>query len=336
MTEPRATSLPRRNQITRLLVIIIGLAGISLLVGHFGDLQHFVALARQAQPLWLLVALVLQLGTYLAVALGWRAVLRRAGAPQPLRKLLLVAVSKLFADQALPGAGLGGHVLLIDRLTALGTPRGAAVAALLISMVGYYASYAALALIMLLVLWLNQHATPLLTGLVTTFLLVALAIPTLALWLRHRGSQPLPAQVERIGPIRKILSIIGEAPADLVGDRRLLMLVTLFNGLVFIADAATLAACLLALGLPFTPATAFVALMAASIATTLAPIPLGLGSFEATSTAMLRSLGIPFEAALIATLLLRGLTLWLPLLPSLLMMRGGARSPSASHAKDPT
>ena len=92
---------------------------------------------------------------------------------------------------------------------------------------------------------------------------------------------------------------------------------------MFLADSATLAACLLALGLPFQPATAFLALMAGSIAATLAPIPLGLGSFEASCTAMMISLGVPFEAALTSTLLLRGLTLWLPLVPSLIMMRGG-------------
>jgi uncharacterized membrane protein YbhN (UPF0104 family) len=176
---------------------------------------------------------------------------------------------------------------------------------------------------MLLVLWLHRHATPLLVGLVTTFLLVALAIPALALWLRHRGSQSLPPWLERLGPVRKILVIMGEAPGELVGDRRLLVLVSLLNGCVFVADSATLATCLLALGLPFEPATAFLALMAGSIAATLAPIPLGLGSFEASATAMLSSLGIPFEAALTATLLLRGLTLWLPLLPSLVMMRRG-------------
>lgn len=310
---------------TRLLAAMIVLAALVLIVRHFSDLEHFVALARHAQPLWLLVALALQAGTYVAVAQGWAILLRRAGAPQPLRKLLPVAVSKLFADQALPGAGLGGHVLLVDRLTALGTPRSTAIAALLISMVGYYAAYAALALLMLLVLWLHRHATPLLVGLITTFLLIALAIPTLALWLRHRGSQPLPPWLERLRPVGKILAILGEAPGDLVGDRRLLVLVSLLNGSVFLADSGTLAACLLALGLPFEPATAFLALMAGSIAATLAPIPLGLGSFEASSTAMLGSLGIPFEAALTATLLLRGLTLWLPLVPSLVMMRAGMR-----------
>ena len=304
-----------------ILVIALGIAGVAVLIRHFGELQRFLGLARRAEPFWMLLAIALQMGTYVAVALGWKAVLRFSDAPQPLRKLLPVAISKLFADQALPGAGLGGHVLLVDRLTGLGTPRATAVAALLVSLIGYYTSYAALALVMLAVLWLHQAATPLLTGVVTTFLLVAVAVPSLALWLRHRGSLPLPPRIESLGPIRKLIGIIGEAPAALVGNRRLLAIVTFFNGLVFIADAATLAVCLVALGFPFLPATAFLAFMAGSIAATLAPVPLGLGTFEASSTAMLVALDIPFEAALTATLLLRGLTLWLPLVPSLIMMR---------------
>lgn len=303
------------------MLVALCLAAITVVVRHVGEFEHFVELTERARPIWLLVAVALQLATYISVAAGWRAVLRRAGAPQPLGKLLPVAISKLFADQALPGAGLGGHVLLVNRLMALGTPRGTAVAALLVSMIGYYAAYAFLALFMLFVLWLHREATALLVGFVTAFLLIAVTIPTVALWLRRRGSRPLPPSIERLRPIQKLLDIVGEAPPDLVKDRGLLVQVTLFNGAVFLADAATLAACLLSLGLPFAPSTAFIALMAGSIAATLAPIPMGLGSFEASATAMLSALGIPFAAALTAILLLRGLTLWLPLIPSLLMGR---------------
>ncbi len=164
MALSRPTSGSHHGPVARMLAATIVIAAIVWVVRHLGDLEQFLALMRQARPLWLVVALTFQVSTYVAVAAGWRAVLRRAGFPTPLRKLVSVAVSKLFADQAVPGAGLGGHVLLVDRLTALGIPRGTAVAALLISMIGYYASYAGLALIMLLVLWLHRSATPLLTG----------------------------------------------------------------------------------------------------------------------------------------------------------------------------
>ncbi len=99
-------------------------------------------------------------------------------------------MTKLFADQALPSAGMGGNVLLVDQLRGIGVERGTAVAALIISMIGFYAAYALFAIIMLVLLWFHDRATPLMAGLVTLFLCVALAIPSLALWLRNRGSEP--------------------------------------------------------------------------------------------------------------------------------------------------
>lgn len=319
------TGAERHRSISKWLVAILAVAACVTALAHFGELERLVELARKAQPLWLAVALGLQLCTYLLLALGWGRILVAAGHSQPLRRLIPVAFSKLFADQALPGAGLGGNIVLIDRLTALGVPRSAAVAVLLVSMIGYYASYAIFALLMLFTLWLHHEASPFLAGSVTLFLCVAMAIPSLALWLRHRGSQPLPPQLESIGLVRKLLLIVGEAPAGLVRNRRLIWRVTLLSGLVFIADAATLAACLCALGQDFQPATAFVGLMAGSIAATLVPLPLGLGSFEVSCIAMLTFLGVHIEQAVAGTLLLRGLTLWLPLLPGLIMIRRGNR-----------
>ncbi len=63
----------------------------------------------------------------------------------------------------------------------------------------------------------------------------------------------------------------------------------------------------------------------ASIVATLGPIPLGLGSFEATAVVTLRLLGTPVEAAFAGTMLLRLLTLWLPLILGMLIMRSGLK-----------
>jgi glycosyltransferase 2 family protein len=300
------------------VVITAALIGAVL---HFGEIEAFGQLLARARPLWLVVAILLQLSTYASVATGWSLVLRQAGTPQPLQRLMRIAVTKLFADQAMPSAGMGGNVLLVDQLTALGVSRGPAVAALLVSMIGFYAAYALLAIVMLVMLWLHNEATPLMAGLVTTFMLVALAIPSLALWLRRRGSQPLPPRVERLHFVRSLLDTVAQAPHDLIADRRLLVRVAGCNALIFFADAATLWACLYALGRPVGYGTAYIALIMASIVVTLGPIPLGLGTFEATSTATLHLLGVPVEAAFAATVLLRIFTLWLPLLPGIVLMR---------------
>jgi uncharacterized protein (TIRG00374 family) len=115
-----------------------------------------------------------------------------------------------------------------------------------------------------------------------------------------------------------------------VRDPQLIAWLTLFNGLVFLADAATMQACIHALGVHAPLSAGYVAFMIASIAVILGPIPMGLGSFEAVSIAMLRLFGVPFEAALSATLLFRGFTLWLPLIPGGLLLRHELKP---SHAK---
>lgn len=306
------------------VIVIAALIGVVL---HGGEIDDFVRLLARAQPLWLALAILLQLSTYASVGLGWSVVLRQAGTPRPLHRLMRIAITKLFADQAVPSAGIGGNVLLIDRLSALGVPRGTAVATLLVSMIGFYAAYALLAIVMLIMLWLHDRATALMAGLVTTFILVALAIPSLALWLRHRGSKPLPPRLERVKIIRSLLDTVALAPRDLIADRGLLVSAAACNAFVFLADAATLWCCLHALGETAGYGTAFIALILASIVVTLGPIPLGLGTFEAMSTASLGLLGVPIAAAFAATMLLRILILWLPLLPGMVMARSILKRP---------
>ncbi len=310
------------------LAILIA-AGLIAAVAHWGEVRRFAALLREAEPGWIGLALVLQLTTYASVAGGWAAVLRRARTPQPLRPLMRIALTKLFADQVLPSAGMGGNILLVDQLRALGVPKGTAVAALLLSMIGFYAAYAFFALVTLILLWLHDRATPLMAGVVTIFLLVALAIPSLALWLRRRGSRPLPDRIEHIDFVRRLLETVAQAPAALLRDTRLTLTVTACNAMIFLADAGTLFACLHSLNQQAAFGTAFIALIMASVIATLGPIPLGLGSFEATAVAMLHLLGVELEAAFAATMLLRLFTLWLPLVPGIVMIRGVAKKRSA-------
>ncbi len=310
-----------RHRASVWLFSALAAAGVLLIATHFAQLTQFVDMAEKSDPRWLILAIGFQATTYVCLAVGWNAVLDRAGHRQKLRRLVPIALIKLFADQALPDAGLGGNVVLVQRLMDLGAPRATAMAALLVSMIGFYAAYGTLALAMLGMLWLHREVTPPLVGVVTMLLMVAIGIPSLALWLRQRGSHPLPPNVEGIGPIRQLLTIIGEAPARLVHDHRLILRVSLWNGLIFVADTGTLAACLCALGQPLHPSTAFIGLMSGSIAATLVPIPLGLGSFEASCIAMLTLLGVRIEPAMTATLLLRGMTLWVPLLLGLTLMR---------------
>jgi P-type Mg2+ transporter len=66
------------------LLGIAVLLGVVIAVTHFSEEEAFVRLAREAKPLWLLAALILQAVTYLAQGEIWRAAGRIAGVPLAL------------------------------------------------------------------------------------------------------------------------------------------------------------------------------------------------------------------------------------------------------------
>ena len=71
--------------------------------------------------------------------------------------------------------------------------------------------------------------------------------------------------------------------------------------------------------------SAFVAIIIATITGTVSFLPGGMGGFEAGSVMVLILFKVPIEVALTSTLLLRGFTLWIPLMPGILLARNDVR-----------
>jgi uncharacterized protein (TIRG00374 family) len=310
------------------LLALLLVAGVVVAVLHWGDVEQFAALVAHAQPLWLLAAAGAQLLTYVALALQWREVLRAADCRAPFGKLLGLTVSKHFADQMVPTAGMSGNVVVVDRLQAIGASRPVALATLIITIIAYYASYGLVSFIALILLWVHGHSSWVVFGPIGASLGLSAAVPALALWLQRKGAEAIPRWLRRIRTVCELFEMIKEAPTRLVRSERLTAKCAALNGAVFALDGLTMQFCLFALGVHASFSTAFSAFIMASIVVTLGPIPMGLGSFEAVSIAMLRAMGVPFEAALSATLLFRGYTLWVPLLPGMIAARRQLRRKS--------
>lgn len=295
--------------------------GLIIAVLHWGEVKNFAKLISTAKPIWLLIAAALQIATYFGLSAQWWLTLQRGKTPRPHGELFRLTFAKHFADQVVPTGGVSGNVLVVDNLVKDDVPRGNAVAALLLQIIAYYFSYALGALWVLVDLWWKSRMSWLLAGAVLIFLVLAMGMPALILWLHRRGQGKLPKVVRKCRKARDFFKLVGEAPGKLIRNPHLIAWLTVLNLIVFIADAATMQACLLALGIHAPLSAGYVAFMMASIAVILGPVPMGLGSFEAVSVAMLRLFGVPFEAAISATLLFRGFTLWLPLIPGGLLLR---------------
>lgn len=299
---------------------LLALVAVVALSAHLGDVEHFLRLLRSIAPWWLLLALILQAGTYLAVASSWWLGLRCAGSGRPFRVLARLALGKLFIDQAVPSGGMSGTAFLVTAIVRRGVAAPAALATLLADLVGHYAAYLATALIGLAVLWSDDLVRPWTLVLVAVFAIVSLAIPAATLSL-HRLRQRQIDWMRRIPGARSLLEAFVDAPTTLLHDVRLVLALGTFNAAVIVLDAATLWAMLQAIGEHPAFGVAFASFVLAMMVAMLGPIPMGLGTFEATCTTSLVLMGEPIEAALTATLLLRGLTTWLPMLPGLVIAR---------------
>lgn len=98
-------------------------AAVFIVATHFAEKRDFARLVERAQPLWLIAAAVLQVGTYWADARIWWGVLTRAGYSRPLRSLIGLGLAKLFMDQAIPSGGMSGTLLVVKGLERRGVPR---------------------------------------------------------------------------------------------------------------------------------------------------------------------------------------------------------------------
>ena len=318
---PRPPRRGWRRLLSWLPALIVAPALVAV-VWEYSSLERFVALARGAQPEWLLPALAAQIATYVFAALSWRLVLHRVQQQRPFRTLFRLSIAKLYTDQAIPTGGISGTVLVVKALTRRGVPGHAAMAALLVGMVSYYAADAAAALACLVLLWLHDDANTPLLALVAAAIAIEIAIPGVVLWAkRHANHDGLRAWIDRLPGLPSIVDAVADAPDDLLRDPALMTASFGCQFAVILLDSLTLWLACQAIGVPVAFWVAFCGFSIGAIVAMIAPSPLGLGTFEAGTTGMLVVLGMPLEAALSATILLRGFTFWLPMLPGVWIAR---------------
>ncbi len=294
-------------------------------VVHLGELENFLMLVQHASPAWLLLALILQIATYVCAAAVWQQALRQAGESLTLCSLVPLGVAKLFSDQALPSGGVSGAGLLIAVLNRRGVSAERSLGILIHSMVGYYAAYLLVALASLLLLWFHHKITQWILIPLALFFAAMVALPFLVLGI-HRVSRYIPpALLQRWTKLQTFLEQIRNSRADVLRKPWLIARITLLQLCVFLLDALTLWVVLVAIGIKISFVAALPSFVIASIVATISPIPLGLGTFEASCVGMLTMFNISAEAALTATLLLRGFTVWLPMLPGLWLARRSLR-----------
>ena len=293
------------------------LAAVTVGALHFSEERQIVRIAQAAQPWWLLAALLLQGATYVAEGSIWRVVLRAGGTGMSLSLAWRLSLAKLFIDQALPSGGISGATVVAQALQRQAAPRPLVIAAIVVDAVGYYGAYVLALALALVITALERHANTLVLVAAICFAIVSLTVAGGALAQAGRRTT-MPRWLARIPVLRSGFALLGEADPVLARSPRLLGCGVLLQLGIMLLDAATVWTLIRSLGELASPAGVFASFMASTLLRTLSIVPGGLGVFEAASVTTLQLAGVSLPVALAATLLFRGLSFWLPMIPGVL------------------
>jgi uncharacterized protein (TIRG00374 family) len=311
-----------RSKYIALISGFLLLAALVYVVLNYGELARFTQLLGHIDPFWIALASLFQAGTYFSLALVWHRALAVNGVSFPLGNLFPLAFAKLFADQILPSAGISGITFVIGAFRQRNVSGPVGMGVMLLSLLSYYIAFTIVALASFLALWLHRDLHRWTAVVAGIFFLFVIAVPAAILLLKKRERRnALPAWLLRLPVVARAVETFDDVPDDMLRNPALLAEATAYQTAIFMLDAATLWAMLSALGEPVGFMLACSAFIVATIVATISLIPLGLGSYELTCVGLLVSMGVRVESALTATLLLRGFTTWIPMIPGLFLTR---------------
>ena len=298
--------------------LLLGAALLAAVVGsvrHFSEERAFLRVMQQARPAWLVVAAVLQAATYLAQGDIWRRVGAAGDFHLSRRTAFELGLAKLFADQMLPSAGLSSSMLIARALASRDGAPAAVKAAVLVNIASYHLAYFVALTAALVIVWRQGDAAAMVMGPAAAFLLFSVGLAAAVVELSGHVPPALARAMDRRAAGRGLLSFMTGADPSLVRNPRLLAETIGLQLTIMLLDAVTVWTLIGAMGEIVSPTRVFASFMIASLVRTMGFIPGGLGTFEATSVLTLRMTGVSLPVALAATLLFRGLSFWLPMLP---------------------
>jgi Mg2+-importing ATPase len=301
------------------LVGAAALVAVIITALHFSEERQVMHVAEAAQPAWLLFAFVLQALTYLAQGESYRVVTRAARASLSWWEAYRLSLARLFVDQALPVGGVSGTIVVAQALEARGLKRGIVMACVVVEFVGNYIAFAATLAAALVIAFALHRAGVFIVSVAVVFLLFCVACIAGALSLS--GRRTVPRLIARIPLIRSGVRSLQQADPSFSRRPTLITQSALLQLVIQLLDAGTVWALVRACGGDAPLAGVFASFTIATLLRTVSVTPGGLGAFEAASTYSLKLVGVPLPVALSATLLFRGLSFWLPMVPGLVFAR---------------
>lgn len=300
---------------------VLFLALVYFVITHLDEVNKILIIIKGAKPGWVALAIVAELLTYAFAGAVWHIVAKNSKYHLSMKSLAALAIKQLTINHIIPTGGIAGNVVIVRSMKRLGLSSVLAMEILFIDLLAYYISFTCVTFFSLFILWFYNDITPIILGLMSISLVLELFLSSIIWAAVNHKKINLPEWIKNKKIVSRILGEIETISSKRVFSLEILTKSSLLRLGIFLLDSATLFFVMKAIAVPGTFLTAFIAVVVASVAGSIIITPGGFGAFEAGSVGILILLGTPTGAAIASILLFRGLSLWIPLIPGLILVR---------------
>jgi glycosyltransferase 2 family protein len=317
--------------VRKILILVIIVLAVSLIAFRFSEIQSIGKTLQNADPVFFILAIVLQFAWFFGLAATFRSLYRIMGINERLGHLAGIAVSANFINVVAPTGGIGGVAVFVDDADKRGHPHGRVVAVSALYVFLDYLSFLILLAAGFVVLLRRNiinsgeiTATVIMVILVVSFgwlLLIGIRSPEgfgRVLGKIFKGTNSLLRPILRRDYLHEeqaylFASEVADGLAVLQKDHNSLIRPMFFLVVNRLIQIGILALCFLAFAVPFSLGTLVAGYAIGYLFLIVSPTPSGIGIVEGGLPLVLTSLHVPFEQGLIVTLTYRAVTFWIPL-----------------------
>lgn len=309
---------------SRFLLILIAFAIVATLFLGFSEFGKIINLVKSANPIFLLLAFLTQLCTYVFKAKVYQSALYLFDKKENVRSVLDTVLAAGFINRVFPSLGMSDNAYLIADFRKRGLPIGQAVLISVIEILSSFIVFSILLFFSAIFLSFTQNLQKWQVGLLVSTLTVVTVFWFVLFFvlLRKEILEKVVKQVLKIGNfifknktstegITQSIEDVAKGRGVVWQKKKEFFAMCLWQILMPIFDSFTIFLIFASIGVAVGYQVVLVALVFAVFLNTISLIPGGIGSFEAAMILTLNSLKVPFEVAVTVTLMFRLFNYWL-------------------------
>lgn len=325
----------KRVGIGKIIFYILSFGICIFAVVYFSEIKETTSLYKEITPIWLVVAMLAQFGTYFVTALIYKRLLKFPAFNVRVKTSVLIrsSIVSLSINQTIPSAGLSGNVFILQVLKKVGLTIESSVTLILLELISFYTAIIML-IGVLIVIAIGYIKTPTSVLIILgTGILIYTVFLSVVIFAGRKGfismivrrllaSRLFTKQLEKASLEQLDFSSLTETPWSMFSKHKLRSFwLILLQWCVIGCDVFTVWALFFGLGLPTSPLIVALGFLMTRIVTLLPISPGALIVYEGGMTFFYTMLSIPAHLALVTTILYRGLSFWLPIPIGLLLYK---------------